>query len=180
MGIARRATRLGVLVGAVVSGLMAAYATMRLTGERTIPRDLPARYTVAEMEDRPGGVTVVLEDGRRIRVDTAGDVWNALHLPLVYPGKTVTLTPNPAGEANGRCTMLVPLLQADRPVLEQAEYDRLRAAGLGERDLAVSFRLPDGRPPLAGGGSRAGPPPGLCVAPTRDGGEGGTSPWNGM
>lgn len=162
--MARWARRLGLLVGAVVAGLTAAYATMRLMHESTA-RELPARYTVAAMDDRPGGITVVLDDGRRIAVDTADDAWNALHLPLVYPGKTVTLTRNPAGEANGRCTMLVPLLQMDRPVLEQAEYDRLRAAGLADRELAVSFRLPDARPAFAGAGSRPGGPPGLCVAP---------------
>lgn len=157
---------IAILVAAVACGMLAAYATMRLLGERSV--GLPDRWTVGAIAEAPGGVRVLLEGGRALRVDTAASPANARNLALFYPGKMVTLTEATRTESGGRCLMLVPLLQADRPVLSPERHAQLRAAGLSDPDLAVSFELP--QETAAAGGDTAGEPAvrGICA----------TEPWS--
>lgn len=125
-----------VLVMAVVCGLTAAFAVMRLVGEQADSQPLPQYWVVRDIADAEAGVVITLSDDRRLRVDTLVSEESARSVALLYPGKTVAV------EHTDGCTRVVPLLQSDRPELSEERYRALAAAGHRDRDLAVAWKLP--------------------------------------
>jgi hypothetical protein len=93
-----------VLLLAIVSGSLAAYATMRLMGERTSP--LSAFWQVVAIAEHPRGYQLNLGEGFRFLVDTASAHSNARNIALLYEGKTVAIS-----DDDRDCVMITPLLQ---------------------------------------------------------------------
>jgi hypothetical protein len=123
------------LLLALVSGGLAAYATMRLLQERTSA--LPAYQHVIAIAGDPKGYDVIIGFSGKLRVDTTGVPANARNMALLYEGKTVAVT-----DDDRSCVTITPLLQVDPPELALDRYQELISLGFSNTDLAVSYALP--------------------------------------
>jgi hypothetical protein len=122
---------------ALVSGLLAAWATVRLLGETTPMLGVAAgAVTIARLDPQDGGVRLQLAGGRMLHVDTVNDAANARNIALLYAGRIVSM------RQGDDCWRLVPLAQPDPPALDAARYQSLQARGLTDADLAWAFAAP--------------------------------------